>query len=164
MPLDHPERFDDVAAALRHLFPFGIGDDAVDHHVAVWRRRPAPVARELVAEPARDRKKRVEPSARLVLTLGDEIARELARDLVPILEGVVPLREGHRARVVPGVDDLGCAVHTTAAARDRAAPREAVDARLVRIEVRRQRGARALGEIRVAPDGVHMIGVAVAHP
>ena len=74
----------------------------------------------------------------------------------------MPLRERHRARVEPSVDHLRHASHRSRAFR--AAPRECVDERLVRIEVRRQQPPCVLRESGVAPDGLDVSAVIVAHP
>ncbi len=78
-------RVDDVADALRHLLAFGVEHLVVHDDRAVRRRdvrervraaRGPGVVRQRVAEPGRDRQQRVEPPARLIDALGDEIGRE----------------------------------------------------------------------------------------
>src|SRR5439155_26370846 len=60
---------------------------------------------------------RVEPATRVVQRLADEVRGEPAPEAVLVLERRVVLREGHRARVEPHVDDRGHAVHRLAALR-----------------------------------------------
>src|SRR4029453_12393456 len=108
-------------------------------------------------EPRRDREQRVEPPARLVEPLGDEVARIARRERVPMLERIVPLREWNEPRVEPGVDHRGRATHCSAAARLPARPRMLVDVRLVRIEVARERSAGALPETGVAAQNAQMV-------
>src|SRR3546814_1922913 len=45
------------------------------------------------------------------LVLDDEVAREVALEPLPVLERVVHLGEGHRARLEPAVEDVGDAPH-----------------------------------------------------
>ncbi len=91
----------------------------------------------------RDGHLRVEPAARLIDGLRDEVSRErplklLLRALHP---RVPPLRERHRTGVIPGVDDLRDA--TRFASARRAIERDIVDERAVRI----QRGQVPTGEL-----------------
>ena len=58
---------------------------------------------------------RVEPAARLVHTLADEVGREASLKLLPVLEWVVPLRVGHRPRVEPDIDQLRYSAHSATA-------------------------------------------------
>ena len=79
------------------------------------------------------RVQRVEPAARLVDGLADEVGGELAVELVLVLEGVVPLRVGHRPAVEPGVGDLGDAPHLAIAAVGIAAEADGVDVGAVEV-------------------------------
>ncbi len=86
---------------LGHLASVAVDEVAEAHH--------GPVGRGVEEQHALGHQ-RVEPPARLVDRLGDEVGGEaLLEALEPASElGVVPpLRVGHRARVVPGVDHLG---------------------------------------------------------
>ena len=80
---------DDVALGLRHLLALAVEDQAEADDVLVGRA---------VEEQDGDRQQRVEPPARLVERLADEVRREAAREAVLVLERRVLLREGHRAR------------------------------------------------------------------
>ena len=59
--------------------------------------------------------KGVEPSASLVNALAYEVRRELGVEYLLVFKGIVPLREGHRARVKPAVDNLADSLHLAAA-------------------------------------------------
>ena len=75
----------------------------------------------------------VEPAARLVDGLADEVGGELTVELVLVLEGVVPLGVGHGAAVEPGVGDLGHAAHLAAAAIGVAVQGDVVDVGAVEV-------------------------------
>ena len=80
----------------------------------------------------------VEPAARLVDGFGDEVGREGALaffDAATEVGVVAPLRERHRARVVPRVDDLGDACGLHAALGLGAGDRDLVDGRAMRVDV-----------------------------
>ena len=104
--VEHVPGVDDVAAALRHLLPLGVEDQAEADAVAVARG---------VEQQGRLGEQRVEPAAGLVLGLADVVGREALLELLLVLERVVELREGHRAAVVPGVDHRLDAPHLAAA-------------------------------------------------
>ena len=148
----------DVALGLRHLLPLAVEDQAEAHDVAV---------RRLIAEEHRDRVQRVEPPARLVDRLADEVRRVLLLELVGVLERRVPLRERHRPRVEPHVDDLGHA--TSRLARHRAREGDVVDVRPVRVGDLDAGELLELGEgpddrdvaVLVAPDGQRRAPVAL---
>ncbi len=53
----------------------------------------------------------VEPAARLVDGLADVIGGELVFEHLLVLEGITPLRHGHRAAVEPHVDQFRDAAH-----------------------------------------------------
>ena len=91
-----------------------------------------PVCRQ-VEEQRRLGEQREEPAACLIHALADEIRGVRVLERLLVLEGIVLLRKGHRARVVPGVDDLGDAVHDAAACFAR--QRDLVDERPVQIVV-----------------------------
>ena len=63
-----------------------------------------------------DRQQAVEPAAGLVEGLADEVGGELLLKVLGVLVRVAPLGEGHRAAVVPAVDDLRHALHLRAPA------------------------------------------------
>ena len=112
---DHVPGLDHVALALRHLLALGVEDQAEADAVAVAGG---------VEEQRRLGEQRVEPAARLVDRLADEVGREALLEQLLVLERVVELREGHRAAVVPGVDHRLDPAHLAAAvARSRASPR-----------------------------------------
>ena len=77
-----------VALGLRHLLSVLIEDVSEDENVLVGRA---------VKDKSGYRHKRVEPAARLVNTLGDKVCGELRLENLLVLEGIVPLCEGHRA-------------------------------------------------------------------
>ncbi len=118
---------DHVPLGLRHLLALGVEHHVVGHARAVGGR--AAVHRA-------DGQERVEPAARLVDALGDDVGGVRARDALDAAgrEGVVPLREGHRAGVEPAVHDLGRAAHRAPAAGLRAGPRQLVDVGAVEVE------------------------------
>ena len=93
----------------------------------------------------------VEPAARLVDGLADEVGGEALGEELLVLERVVRLRVGHRAGVEPRVGDLGRAAHLAAAVG--AVQRHVVDERAVGVR-RRRVEARALGELLVGADAV----------
>src|SRR5690606_9789467 len=76
----------------------------------------------------------VEPASRLVDRLADEIGRELAFELVAALMRIAPLRERHRAGVVPAVDHIGHALHARTR-RERRVVRDGVDVGFVDLQV-----------------------------
>ncbi len=120
-------RIERVAERLRHL-PAVRGDQVSEAHDVAVRRR-VEVQHALGHE-------RVEPAARLVDRLGDEVGGEpLGEHRLAAAElGVVaPLRERHRAGVVPRVDHLLDARRGLAALRAR--ERHVVDRRSVRVDV-----------------------------
>jgi hypothetical protein len=127
---------DHVAARLRHLEAVLIDDVREAHDVQVG----SPVEDEGV-----HREQRIEPTARLIDCLADEVGGEVLLEAVGVLERVVELRGGHRARVEPGVEhrrDAGC---RTALAR-RARDRDLVDVRPMQIHAREVAG-REIGEL-----------------
>ena len=90
------------------------------------------LVRRLVEEQRRNGDERVEPAARLIDRLRDEVRREAALENLLVLKRIVPLGKGHRARIEPAVDDLGHAVHLPAAFR--AADRHAIDVGSVQLQ------------------------------
>ena len=117
-------RVDGIALRLRHLAAFLVLDVAKDDDIAV---------RCLVEEQRRDGDERVEPAARLVDSLRDEVRREALLEDLLVVERIMPLREWHGARVEPAVDDFLDAVHLLAALR--ALDRDLVDVRAVQLDV-----------------------------
>ena len=83
-------------------------------HVAEYE---AVLEGSLFKQERRDRKQGVEPPARLVHRLADEIGGETLVKYVRVFKGIVPLRKGHGARIVPAVDHFRHAVHGLAAVR-----------------------------------------------
>src|SRR2546422_6623002 len=79
-----------------------------------------------------------------------------------MLEGVVPLRERHRARVEPGVDHFVHAPHVPAALT--AWPCVGIDVRLVGIEIGWERFPPAPGQLLVGADYLAMLAVRIAFP
>ena len=122
--LQRLHRIDGIALRLRHLAAFLVLDMAEDDDIAV---------RCLVEEQRRDGDQRVEPAARLVDGLRDEVCREALLEDVLVVERIVPLCERHGARVEPAVDDFLDAVHLLAALR--ALDRDLVDVRAVQLDV-----------------------------
>ena len=55
-----------------------------------------------------------EPASCLVNAFGDEVGREVALEMLAVLERVMPLGKWHRARIEPNVDELGSALHRPA--------------------------------------------------
>ena len=87
-----------LPSALGHLAAFAVEDVAQAEHVLV-----AGVAGEQGA----DGQQAVEPAPGLVDGLADEVGREALLEHLLVLEGIVPLGDGHGAGVEPGVDDGG---------------------------------------------------------
>ena len=104
--VDHLLRRDRVPERLRHLAALVVEDQAEAHHVSVGRA---------VEQQRRDGDQRVEPAARLVERLADEVGGEVLLEQLRALVGGVVLRERHRARVEPDVDHLGNATHRLSA-------------------------------------------------
>ena len=137
------ERVDAVAERLRHLPAVGVEDKSETHDVAVRRSVE-------VQDPFGHQ--RVEPAPRLVDRLGDEVGGEVPFerfDAAPELGVIPPLRERHRPRVVPRVDDLGDTLRGLAALG--AVERHLVDAGLVWIQVA-QVPSRELAQLAERPD------------
>eukprot|EP00160_Parvularia_atlantis_P015540 Unigene4479_Nuclearia_a/m.13690 Unigene4479_Nuclearia_a/g.13690 ORF Unigene4479_Nuclearia_a/g.13690 Unigene4479_Nuclearia_a/m.13690 type:complete len:521 (-) Unigene4479_Nuclearia_a:1533-3095(-) len=86
-----------VLEALGHLLAVRGQDEAVDDQVA---------ERRLVKQRGRNDEQRVEPPARLVKALGDEVGGEGRLKLGAVLERVVLLGVGHAARLEPAVKNL----------------------------------------------------------
>ncbi len=104
--VDHLPGIDDVAAALRHLLALGVEDQAQADAVAEARG---------VEQQRRLGEQRVEPAAGLVDRLADVVGGEALLEQLLVLERVVELRPGHRARVEPGVDHGLVPAHLPAA-------------------------------------------------
>ena len=110
---------------LAHLAALGVLHVAHDQAVLV---------RALAEHQRGDGDQGVEPAARLVDGLGDEVRREALLENFLVLKGIVPLREGHGAGIVPAVDDLGRAVHLLSALR--AGDGHRVDVGAMQLDVR----------------------------
>ncbi len=136
------DRLQDVAQVLGHLAAV-LGEDVAEaDHVLVGR---------LVEDQGANRHQRVEPAAGLVDGLGDELRRVPALEQLLVLVRVAPLRERHRTRVVPGVDDLRHAHRFEGAALVGAGEGHGVDERAVRVQGRLV-GAGQLGQLRAGAD------------
>ena len=53
-----------------------------------------------------DGKQRIEPAARLIDGLADEVGREALFKFLFMFKGIVPLCKGHGAGIIPAVDDF----------------------------------------------------------
>ena len=118
------DRLEDVAQVLAHLAAVVVEDVAQAQH--------GPVARLVEHERAHGHQG-VEPPAGLVDRLADEVRRVLARELLCARVRVAPLGEGHRAAVVPAVDDLRDPCGRCGALR--AGERHVVDVGAVRVQI-----------------------------
>ena len=134
-------RIDGIALRLRHLAAFLVLDVAEDDDIAV---------RCLVEEQRRDGDERVEPAARLVDSLRDEVRREALLEDLLVVERIMPLCKRHGPRVKPAVDDFLDAVHLLAALR--ALDRDLVDVRTVQLDVIRAVRAHGLELLDRADD------------
>ncbi len=126
LALERLPRIEHVAEGFRHLPPVLGHEVPQAHDVAVGRG--VEVQHALGHQ-------RVEPTARLVDRLGDEVGGEEPLELVDAAAEVglvAPLGERHRARVVPGVDHLGNPRRGLAAVRTREG--DVVDEGLVRVD------------------------------
>ena len=79
-------RVDGVALRLRHLVAVLVLDMAEHDDILV---------RGLMEQQRRNRNQRIEPAARLVDSLRDEVRREALLEDVLVLERIMPLRERH---------------------------------------------------------------------
>ena len=135
------------------------------------------IASILIAKQQRaDRQQAVEPTARLVECLADEVGRKLLFEPLAIRMGVSPLRKRHGAGVVPAVNDLRYAAHPAAPHKGRVVG-DGIDVRLVHAQVVRQLGLLPFGllphlqprragfgqEFRVAGHRLHVARL-VTHP
>ena len=107
--------------------------------------------RSLAEQNRRDDEQGVEPAARLVDRLGDEVGGESFVEQVLVFKRVMVLREGHGAGIKPAVDDLRRAFHRAAALAFESA---VVDVRAVQLDV--ARNAALFFEFRLAADDVHL--------
>ncbi len=96
--VEHVVGIDDVAERLRHLLAVFVDDEVQADAVPVGHA---------VRNERRDRVQRIEPAARLVDRLADEIGREMLLEHVLVFERVMPLRVRHGTRIEPAVDHLG---------------------------------------------------------
>ncbi len=136
------DRLEDVAEMLAHLAAV-LGEDVAEAEDVL--------VRALVECQRRHGHQRVEPATRLVDRLADEVGGEGLLELLrrALRVRVAPLRERHRARVEPGVDDLRDAGRRLATGR--AGERHVVHVRAVRVE-RVQVLVRQLGQLSERPD------------
>ena len=128
MGIEHGPRLHRVALALGHFGALFVLDMAKADDV-------------LEADPFGDRLarlehgglgvERVEPAARLVDGLADEVRGEVLEEGVFVFEGVVPLGVGHRAAIEPGVGHLRHALRIRAALF--AAQEDVIDERAVEV-------------------------------
>ncbi len=151
--LDHLPGVHHVPLGLGHLLAVGVEHELVDDHMLIGGR---------IKHAHRDGEQRVEPAARLVHALADEVRGEVSLEIGLMLERVVPLRDRHRARIEPRVDHLRHAAHGAVASVAR--PRVAVDEGLVGIEVRRQGLTPALGQLGERADHVPVLAIPVTLP
>ena len=163
VPVHQRDRLEDVAQVLAHLAAVLGEDVAQAQHVLVGA---------LLEHQRADRHQRVEPAARLVDRLADELRRVGGLELLLVPVRRAPLGERHRAGVVPGVDDLADPAEGALLAGQREG--DVVDERPVRVEVGevaagqlRQLGQRADGDQAgrvgvVAPDRQRRAPVPVA--
>ena len=86
-----------VLLALAHLLAVAGEHEAVGDEA---------LKRRLVEQRRRDDEQRVEPAARLVDALGDEVGRKVRLELLLPLERIVHLRVRHAARLEPTVEHL----------------------------------------------------------
>ncbi len=112
------------------------------------------LVRALVEDEGADGHQGVEPAAGLVDRLGDELRRVALLEQLLVLVRVAVLGEGHRARVVPGVDDLGHAGRGAAALA--AVEGDLVDERAVRVEAGLV-GAGELGQLGQRADAGEVV-------
>ena len=119
-------RFYRVALGLRHLLSVLI--------LHMPEHDDVPI-RTLVKEQRPDRDQRVEPPARLIDCLGDEVRGEMIFKDLFVFKRIMPLRERHRPGVEPAVDDLRYAVHRSTAFFAREG--DLVDVRTVQLDVLR---------------------------
>ena len=146
------KRADDVAQMLGHLAPLLVLHMA--QHDAVFKRRT-------VKQQRRNGFEGVEPAARLVDGFGDEIRREVLLELLLMLKGIVPLRKGHRARIVPAVDNRLVAHHFAAALF--AAELHGIDEGTVELKVCAGIFNRHFAQFRAGADDVHVAAGALPH-
>ena len=144
--VEHLRRVGIVLEALRHLLAVLGENEAVDDHVLV---------RRLVEEARAQDHERIEPAARLVQALGDEVGREVVLEVA--LAHVVLLRVRHRAGLEPAVEDLGRAMIRLAVLLDD----DLVDEVLVEI---RHLLARKLLELLDRADADHVGRIVVVDP
>ncbi|MBT9154745.1 MAG: hypothetical protein DDT39_01424 [Firmicutes bacterium] len=81
----------------------------------------------------RDGEQSVEPTARLINPLADVVCGEAFVKHLFVFKGVVPLREGHGARVIPAVEHFAYALHLSAAFF--ASQKDAVDIGSVQVQL-----------------------------
>ena len=105
----------------------------------------------------------VEPAAGLVNGLADVVGGQPAVGLDnAVLEGVMPLGEGHHARVEPAVHHLGDAPENAVAGVRRARPGHIVHVGPMEVEIG-QVFAATLGQLRHTADAIH-VAASVALP
>ena len=91
------------------------------------------LVRCLMEEQRRDGDQRIEPAARLVDSLGDEIRREPFGKDIFVLERIMPLRKRHGARIEPTVNDFWHTMHFLAAIG--AFDRDFIDVRTMQLNI-----------------------------
>ena len=106
---------------LRHFLAVFGKHDAVDDHV---------LERVLAEETAGEHVQVVEPRTRLVEAFSDELCREDRIELLFVVERIMRRAVRHRARVEPGIEDVGNTAHRATA---RAWDHDLVDNMLVQI-------------------------------
>ena len=118
---------DHVAHVLAHFLAAAVQDEAEADNVAVGG---FPLEQGCQGVEA------VEPAAGLVHGFTDVVGREPSVLVnLGVVEGIVPLGEGHGAGIEPGVHDLGDAMHGAAAAVQGAGNNHLVHIGAVQVEV-----------------------------
>ena len=100
--VDDLHRVGIILKLLRHLLAVFGEHDTVDDHILEC---------VLAEETAGEHVQIVEPRARLIQSLGDELRREDRVELLFVVERIVRRAVWHRARVEPGVEHIGNTVH-----------------------------------------------------
>ncbi len=104
MYVEYIPRIDHVAARFGHLLSFAVQHQPQADHVLIGHA---------VEKQRADGMQRVEPAARLVDRLADEVGGKLLAELLFVLIGKMPLCHRHGARVEPYIDQFGHALHAS---------------------------------------------------
>ncbi|GIX61021.1 uncharacterized protein BcabD6B2_04560 [Babesia caballi] len=141
----------EVLEALRHLLAVARENEPVHDDVAEGR---------LPEEVRRYHHEGVEPATGLVQALGDEVGGEVVFEGLAVLEGVVHLGVGHRAALVPAVEDFGDAAQRLELGAARVRDLDVVHVVPVQVVYL---AARVTLQLRDAADADHL-GVVLADP